>query len=76
MSTATANPDTCVIAKVAYEKAFLKWYEEVFVPGKGKVRDMCCKDEFEVYQKCTQEWMAVRGLDQKLKKWEARQHDD
>lgn len=74
--SATEQPDTCAIAKVAYEKAFLKWYEQVFVPSKGSVKDMCCKEEFEAYQKCAQEWMADRGLDQKLKKWEARPHDD
>ena len=39
---------------------------------------MCCKEEFDAYQKCAQEWLVSRGMDKKLKKWEARQekHDE
>ena len=67
------HPDACTAAKLAYERAFLKWYETTFVPSKGATREMCCKEEFALYQKCAQEWMAARGVDKKLEKWEKRQ---
>ena len=67
------NDSECALAKVAYEKAFLKWYENVFLPSKGGTREMCCKEEFDVYQKCTQSWMETKGVQSKLRKWEQRQ---
>ena len=70
------QPDHCALAKATYEKAFLKWYEITFVPSKGAVGEMCCKEEFEAYQKCAQDWMASRGMDKKLKKWEERQNTE
>ena len=72
------SPDACTLAKAAYEKAFLKWYQVTYIPAKGSVKEMCCKEEFDAYQKCAQEWLVSRGMDKKLKKWEARQekHDE
>ena len=68
--------ERCALAKAAYEKAFLKWYETTFVPSKGLTKEMCCKEEFESYQKCAQDWMASKGLDKKVQKWEQRQVAD
>jgi hypothetical protein len=69
----SSSTQDCTLIKQAYEKAFLKWYETVFIPSKGTTKDMCCKQEFDEYQKCTQEWMEQKGVDQKLRKWEKRQ---
>ena len=65
-----SQADPCAQVKQAYEKAFLNWHENVFIPGKGEVKEICCLQEYEDYRKCATEWLQKNRMQAKLEKWE------
>lgn len=70
--TIFADQAQCLAAKELYDSAFNKWYAHTFLPGKGAVREMCCKEEFQLYHTCTQDYVISNGLEFKIKRVEAK----